>query len=705
MSDRPELHDEIAFSSWEQATAVEYNRVAALWALRILVRLGGLKRLSRTVMDEDEVFGALGLKAPTGEESIPPAELKRLWRVRLVKMEQNPPRKLGALRHNLRLLTKALSLSDVDCQILAFAVVIQNVSWLASVAESLGSLNRRMTFGALSKILDLRADKVQQAFASDGVLATSGILRLRDEPNELTHKLMLLDALASNLTVRHRDTRGMLKSFIRYVEPATLVRADYVHARSEWTLIRDYLAAVTHEKRAGANILIHGRPGTGKTQLVRALTTELGVTLCEVATQNAESDGLSATQRFGAYQLAQRMLMRSKCHAVLFDEMEDVFPTPASRFGVLTLAHEAISKAWMNRVLEENRVPCFWLSNHIEQIDPAYLRRFDLVIEMPEPTRSVRRKMLQRYLNGIPLTETWLDRMAENSDLMPAIIERTAKIIRSLKPADAGAAEQQFESVLYGSLEAMGHRMPRRAGNDELIPYRVEYLNPDRDLSGIVEGLKWRGQGRLCLYGPPGTGKTAYGKHIAKELDRPLLVKRASDLLSMWVGGTEKNIACMFREAEREQAVLLLDEADSFLQDRAGAQRSWEITQVNELLTQMEAFNGVFIASTNLMDTLDAASLRRFDFKVRFDYLNMKQREAMFTEALSALGVGGKTLDEVTRHRLQALDTMAPGDFAVVARQSKLRKLPFNQEELLGILAAECVVKEKGKHRFLGFTG
>lgn len=88
----------------------------------------------------------------------------------------------------------------------------------------------------------------------------------------------------------------------------------------------------------------------------------------------------------------------------------------------------------------------------------------------------------------------------------------------------------------------------------------------------------------------------------------PLLIKRASDLMSMWVGENEQNIALAFKEAEQDGALLLIDEVDSFLQDRRGAKNSWEVTLVNEMLTQMEAFSGVFIASTNLMDGLDQAT-------------------------------------------------------------------------------------------------
>ena len=103
--------------------------------------------------------------------------------------------------------------------------------------------------------------------------------------------------------------------------------------------------------------------------------------------------------------------------------------------------------------------------------------------------------------------------------------------------------------------------------------------------------------------------------HLAEVLDRPLMLKRASDLQSKWLGEAEQNMARMFRDATTDGAVLLLDEADTFLRDRRGAEKSWEVSQVNEMLTQLETFHGVFIASTNLMESLDQAALRRFELK------------------------------------------------------------------------------------------
>ena len=178
------------------------------------------------------------------------------------------------------------------------------------------------------------------------------------------------------------------------------------------------------------------------------------------------------------------------------------------------------------------------------------------------------------------------------------------------------------------------------------------------------------------------------------------MVRRASDIVSPWVGMTEKNLACMFREALEEDAVLLLDEADSFLRDRQGARQSWEVTEVNEMLAQMECFEGLFIASTNLMDSLDAAALRRFDLKIRFDYLKPEQAHILFFDAAQRLGLEVPKDIEV---RLAGLECLTPGDFANVTRQARLRQIA-SANELLKRLAAECAVKPEGKRRPIGFA-
>ncbi len=162
-------------------------------------------------------------------------------------------------------------------------------------------------------------------------------------------------------------------------------------------------------------------------------------------------------------------------------------------------------------------------------------------------------------------------------------------------------------------------------------------------------------------------------------------------------------MAKMFAEAEAEQAVLLLDEADSFLRSRRLAERNYEVSEVNEMLQGMERFGGIFICTTNLFDELDEAALRRFTFKVRFKPLTTEQRERMFlTEALPG-GNGGLSPEQ--RARLSKLDALAAGDFAAVRRQVDVLGEAFEPDEFLSQLEAEHRVKpEVRQRRGIGFV-
>lgn len=220
-------------------------------------------------------------------------------------------------------------------------------------------------------------------------------------------------------------------------------------------------------------------------------------------------------------------------------------------------------------------------------------------------------------------------------------------------------------------------------------------MNSDTDLDRLTQGIKQNPNARICLYGPAGTGKSAFGKYIAKALKKPSLLKKGSDLISQWVGGTEKNIADAFAEAKKKKAVLVFDEVDSFLQDRTTVRASWEVTQVNEMLVQMENFDGVFIATTNLMDNLDRASLRRFDLKLEFGYLKTEQAWELFKAYVQELKIKGSV--EKYKKEMKSVAYLTPGDFAAVIRQHRFRPVD-TVAELLQRLQEEVAIKNVEKN-------
>ena len=219
----------------------------------------------------------------------------------------------------------------------------------------------------------------------------------------------------------------------------------------------------------------------------------------------------------------------------------------------------------------------------------------------------------------------------------------------------------------------------------EKIKFDFGMVNSNQDLKDLTKKLKASKQTNygILLYGESGCGKSYYGQYLAQELGMPIIKRRASDLIDKWVGATEKNIKDAFMEAKQKKAVLLFDEADSFLFDRKYAQRDFECASTNELLTQMEDHPYPFIMTTNLKEKIDKASLRRFLFKIKYDYM---------TEKNIVSGVKtyfGKEF-ELTKDQLKELKYVTAGDFKTAKRKMDvLEDGKYSNEKIYEYLLAE----------------
>lgn len=207
----------------------------------------------------------------------------------------------------------------------------------------------------------------------------------------------------------------------------------------------------------------------------------------------------------------------------------------------------------------------------------------------------------------------------------------------------------------------------------------------------------------LLFFGPPGTGKSELAKYIANQLDRQIICKKISDIQSMWVGESEKNIKAAFEEAEKKDAVLIIDEADSLLFKRERAQRSWEISLTNEFLTQMEHFHGILLCTTNQAKDLDGASIRRFNHKIGFDYLDSKGNIIFYKKMILPLVNTSLCIEH--EKDLRSIDFLAPGDFKIVRdRFSFYPPEELRHEKLISALRFEGSYKMSAmKNKKIGF--
>jgi transitional endoplasmic reticulum ATPase len=605
---------------------------------------------------------------------------------------------------NLALLSELFQLDREEHEVLQFLVAMHASRQLKEFMEEFDEVSLTMAAELIAAATQASLPKVRRALSRSGRLMESGLLDTPPSHNcDLPTFIELKEGLLDVVLTPGLDRNQLFERYLTRKGSSPLGWGDYAHLGPEVEAARALLTAAVSSRRSGVNVLFVGPSGTGKTELAQLLATELGTALYAVGTSEEGGESADAKERLSSFLLAQRLLAKNDV-LVLFDELEDLFSlTP------LSARREArMSKQWFNLILERNPVPTIWISNDVGGVDKAFLRRFMYVIEFHPLTARQRTRVLARQLGpDSTVSSAEIEKIATKYEASPALFANAVAAARLVAPSGKPDV-QNIERMLAPVVQLVEGKGKRQESLDA-SHYRLDLLNASEDLARIADALaSWRRSDELgvsvCLYGPPGTGKSAFAHHLAQRIGVPIVHKRASDLLGPYVGQTEHAIAAAFREAERDGAMLLFDEADSFLRNRRHARQSWEVTQVNEVLTQLESYKGFVVCTTNLIDDLDEAAARRFTIKVELRHMLPEQSMLLFDELFGS-GLArdfGEASQRVVRDALCKVTNLTPGDFAAIARRARSLGGSTVAELIDALLAASRA--KPGQRRALGFA-
>ncbi|GHE81020.1 hypothetical protein GCM10019059_43850 [Camelimonas fluminis] len=515
-------------------------------------------------------------------------------------------------------------------------------------------------------------------FSRNGRLSQLGLIDDRGGEDVAPSELVL-----SILRERTVNADRLMTRLLGEQRQPKLGVADFGHMASHVEDVTAILNGSLAQRATGVNILFYGAPGAGKTELAAMLGMACNARVVFVGEIARDKEEPGRSDRMAHLSLLSALGERIGRVIAVVDEAEDVL----GGVGLLSDGRRGSSKVYLHRLIENCAIPTVWITNKAEEIDEAVIRRMIRVVEFRKPGAAITARIVRQQANdqGLQLDVDAVARLARSS-VAPAIVSSS---IRAASLGQGGAemaisAARSFRKLIVGSEEASG-------ASD--IAFDLAWATANIDLTALADKVVRCRTTRLSFLftGLPGTGKTAFAHYLAHLLRMDVLEKRTSDLVSKYVGETESRIAAAFAEARDGNYFLLFDEADSLLSDRAQASHSWEVSQVNEMLTWMERHPLPFAATSNMEARLDAAVNRRFLFKARFEALRRHQIDLVFRRQF-----GCETPIFLMENKQLTL-----GDFAVVKRQAEVMDIN-DANELACMLEQEAGLRPNAGRR-IGF--
>ena len=604
-----------------------------------------------------------------------------------------------AIEKRFKELKRVLKLSDLEAEVLMVAYVRSQTcfSWPCRVEDREKPLYYAMA-------LDRSYGEVTKVMTAKGKLRKFDIL-----DNDWDFNCRTLGNFMDGT-----DGEAIERRFYKRCEDKDILPWDFYGelSKKDGEILRQMISA----SKGKCNILLYGAPGTGKTSFARTLAKELGRTAWEIKQGDDDGKNMKSEARMMGIQICNDQ-EEAGASLMIVDEADELLRGSSCGFSFFgfDMGGKSTEKGVMNSILDEMKIPTVWISNAPSRaMDESVRRRFDYSICFERMNNAQRvniwKNLVKKHELGALLPDEKIDEYAGKYETSAGGISTVLANVKQMKPSPEKVDELvaklmrphcKLMGVKEGNrfLPAKGYSLDGlnikgKVKLDRVVKAVRNYLDADYN-----EASEDKPRMNVLLFGPPGTGKTEFVKYLGKTLDRKVLVVKGSDLLSKWVGESEQNIASAFRQAEAELAILFFDEVDGLVQSRDSAHASWEVTQVNELLQQMENFDGVMVAATNFCKNLDAAIMRRFTFKLEFDYLDDDGKRVFFEKMFKS------ALSDEEFAELKDIQNLAPGDFRTVRQEQFYLGGEQTNLDRIAALKEECALKKDGsKTSRIGFA-
>ncbi len=483
---------------------------------------------------------------------------------------------------------------------------------------------------SLEYVLSIRhsSHELQSLFGESAGILDSGLF----EPD--------FDALLDNgdwrttgLESRSEAEHGVKKKYewVSFLQPCRTFRDLLLPSNTKLdieALVRHYLMREKQESPEGLTFLFRGDPGTGKSMTAEAIASALGMNILRVNFSEVRAERVSNMVTFFVSRAERTRSL------LLFEECENIFRTNLFR---------GTSDGWAKVLFEKFRGVAVFTTNF--DLEFGMVRRMNYVHEFEPESPELRQRILAQEIKH-RAGEEGRQALLEQKDLLNLVTAHQVPggyFQSILKLASARSPEGQL------NLEALEHAFSQKAKSMKTPKNGIE--SPKISLADVVMRPSQRELVRRIIelaqsnrsahpllpkcvsaifHGPPGTGKTLAAEAIAHELGKRIYKATAADLLSMYVGESEKAIRRLFNKATEEGFLLFIDEAEGLFRDRSAAFRSWELTQVNELLRQFDEFEGVVLLASNHKDAMDPAFARRIQFHVEFPIPSPTERRELW---------------------------------------------------------------------------